>query len=103
VIIIIGVIGGTLVHGIVGLFIGPITLSVARELTSAWIRIDRAARAGDLESGIAALLDPENPRRADDRGGRAAVTPAGCPTPTLPSNFPVNCGPLDTVARSEIA
>lgn len=36
-VILIGVIGGTLAHGIVGLFIGPIILSVAWELMVAWI------------------------------------------------------------------
>jgi len=41
-VIFIGVIGGTLAHGIVGLFIGPIILSLAWELTVAWIRADRA-------------------------------------------------------------
>ena len=41
-VILIGVIGGTLAHGIVGLFIGPIILSLAWELTVAWIRADRA-------------------------------------------------------------
>jgi predicted PurR-regulated permease PerM len=41
-VIFVGVIGGTLAHGIVGLFIGPIILSVAWELTVAWIRTDRA-------------------------------------------------------------
>jgi len=41
-VIFIGVIGGTLAHGIVGLFIGPIILSVAWELMVAWIRSDRA-------------------------------------------------------------
>jgi len=40
-VIFVGVIGGTLAHGIVGLFIGPIILSVAWELTVAWIRVDR--------------------------------------------------------------
>lgn len=40
-VIFIGVIGGTLAHGIVGLFVGPIILSVAWELTAAWIRTDR--------------------------------------------------------------
>jgi predicted PurR-regulated permease PerM len=40
-VILIGVIGGTLAHGIIGLFIGPIILSVAWELAGAWIRIDR--------------------------------------------------------------
>lgn len=48
-VILIGVIGGTLAHGIIGLFIGPIILSVAWELAAAWIRIDRvAARLDDL-------------------------------------------------------
>ncbi len=44
-VILVGVIGGTLAHGIVGLFIGPIILSVAWELTVAWIRMDRAGPA----------------------------------------------------------
>lgn len=44
-VIFIGVIGGTLAHGIVGLFIGPIILSVAWELTVAWIRTDRVDAA----------------------------------------------------------
>jgi predicted PurR-regulated permease PerM len=41
-VIFVGVIGGTLAHGIVGLFIGPIILSLAWELTVAWIRAERA-------------------------------------------------------------
>jgi predicted PurR-regulated permease PerM len=41
-VIFVGVIGGMLAHGIVGLFIGPIILSLAWELTVAWIRTDRA-------------------------------------------------------------
>jgi predicted PurR-regulated permease PerM len=36
------VVGGTLAHGIVGLFVGPVILSLAWELTVAWIRADRA-------------------------------------------------------------
>ncbi|MDA9467807.1 AI-2E family transporter [Bradyrhizobium sp. CCBAU 53415] len=44
-VILIGVIGGTLAHGIVGLFIGPIILSVAWELTVAWIRTGPASEA----------------------------------------------------------
>ena len=39
-VIFIGVIGGTLVHGIVGLLIGPIVLSVAWELAVAWVHYD---------------------------------------------------------------
>jgi predicted PurR-regulated permease PerM len=41
-VIFVGVIGGTLAHGIVGLFVGPIILSLAWELTVAWIRAERA-------------------------------------------------------------
>jgi len=47
-VILIGVIGGTLAHGIIGLFIGPIILSVAWELAAAWIRIDRAVPPAQL-------------------------------------------------------
>ena len=43
-VILIGVIGGTLAHGIIGLFIGPIVLAVAWELLLAWVR-DREAGA----------------------------------------------------------
>lgn len=39
-VIFIGVIGGTLAHGIVGLFIGPIILAVVWELLTAWVRDD---------------------------------------------------------------
>ncbi len=44
-VIFIGVIGGALAHGIVGLFIGPIILSVAWELIAAWMRDDRSRPA----------------------------------------------------------
>lgn len=44
-VIFVGVMGGILAHGIVGLFIGPIILSLAWELTVAWIRTDRAGAA----------------------------------------------------------
>ena len=40
-VIFIGVIGGTLAHGIVGLFIGPVILAVAWEMMMAWIGEDR--------------------------------------------------------------
>jgi predicted PurR-regulated permease PerM len=49
-VIFVGVIGGTLAHGLVGLFIGPIILSLAWELTVAWIRADRTSAAA-LPSG----------------------------------------------------
>ena len=41
-VIFIGVLGGTLAHGIVGLFIGPIILAVAWELLMAWSRDEPA-------------------------------------------------------------
>jgi predicted PurR-regulated permease PerM len=44
-VIFIGLIGGTLAHGIVGLFVGPIVLAVAWELMRAWIREDKTAPA----------------------------------------------------------
>jgi predicted PurR-regulated permease PerM len=44
-VIFIGLIGGTLAHGIVGLFVGPIILAVAWELMKAWIREDKVASA----------------------------------------------------------
>ena len=37
-VILIGVIGGTLAYGITGLFLGPIVLAVIWELMVAWIR-----------------------------------------------------------------
>jgi predicted PurR-regulated permease PerM len=43
-VIFLGVIGGTLAHGIVGLFIGPIILAVAWELLTAWVRDDETLK-----------------------------------------------------------
>ncbi|RZN32529.1 AI-2E family transporter [Bradyrhizobium sp. Leo121] len=48
-VILIGVVGGTLAHGILGLFIGPVILSVAWELTVAWINQDRSRLAQSAE------------------------------------------------------
>ena len=42
IVIFVGVIGGTLAHGIVGLFIGSIILAVGWELLTAWVRDDTA-------------------------------------------------------------
>jgi predicted PurR-regulated permease PerM len=36
-VIFIGVIGGTLAHGLIGLFVGPIILALGYELGRAWI------------------------------------------------------------------
>ncbi len=40
-VILIGVLGGTLVHGMIGLFVGPIVLSIAWQLLVVWIRNGR--------------------------------------------------------------
>jgi predicted PurR-regulated permease PerM len=44
VVIFVGVLGGTLAHGLIGLFIGPIVLAVGWELLAAWMR-DEAGRS----------------------------------------------------------
>ena len=52
-VILVGVIGGALAHGLIGLFIGPIVLSIAWQLLAAWIREGKdgreAASAGKQE------------------------------------------------------
>jgi predicted PurR-regulated permease PerM len=53
-VIFIGVIGGTLAHGIIGLFVGPIILAVAWELMMAWIGenpVDSATSARQTVAG----------------------------------------------------
>ena len=44
-VILMGVLGGTLVHGIVGLFVGPVILSLGYELTKAWINDNSDSRS----------------------------------------------------------
>ena len=44
-VILIGVIGGTISYGITGLFLGPIILAVIWELLVAWIRERQDSRA----------------------------------------------------------
>ncbi len=39
-VIFVGIVGGTLAHGIIGVFVGPIVLAVAWELLIAWGRRD---------------------------------------------------------------
>ena len=58
-VILIGVIGGTLTHGLIGLFLGPIILAVFYELVVAWVRLGNpvpadAARATDAPVAAAA-------------------------------------------------
>ena len=40
-VILIGVLGGTLAHGMIGLFVGPIVLSIAWQLLVIWLREER--------------------------------------------------------------
>jgi predicted PurR-regulated permease PerM len=42
-VIFVGLLGGTLAHGIVGLFIGPIVLAVGWDLMTAWMRAQKSA------------------------------------------------------------
>lgn len=49
-VILVGVLGGTLVHGILGLFIGPIVLSIAWQLLMVWWR-----------DGVTAIGPPDSP------------------------------------------
>ena len=46
-VIIVGVIGGTIAYGIIGLFFGPIVLSVAWALLMAWLDGEKAAGGRD--------------------------------------------------------
>ena len=50
-VIFIGVLGGTLAHGIIGLFVGPVILAVAWELLMAWAREEPAVAALSDEKG----------------------------------------------------
>jgi len=43
-VIFLGVLGGTLAHGLIGLFIGPIVLAVGWELLAAWMRDEAGSR-----------------------------------------------------------
>ena len=56
VVIFIGVLGGTLAHGLIGLFVGPIVLAVGWELLAAWMR-EEAGRSALLEGQAA--VEPE--------------------------------------------
>jgi predicted PurR-regulated permease PerM len=50
-VIFIGVLGGTLAHGLLGLFVGPIVLAVAWELLMAWGREEQAAAGAGTSDG----------------------------------------------------
>ena len=55
-VILTGVIGGTLTHGLVGLFLGPVVLSVFYELVVAWTRLGSRSSDPDAPSAIGARL-----------------------------------------------
>jgi predicted PurR-regulated permease PerM len=54
-VILVGVFGGTLTHGMIGLFVGPIVLSIAWQLLALWFRDEPLTQ--DL------LAQPENTKR----------------------------------------
>jgi predicted PurR-regulated permease PerM len=60
VVIFIGVLGGTLAHGLIGLFIGPIVLAVGWELLGAWMR-DEEGRTALVDHGAPAEGDRQQP------------------------------------------
>jgi len=60
-VIFIGVLGGTLAHGLLGLFVGPIVLAVVWELVMAWSREEAAEADADAAEAIAA--DAERQRQ----------------------------------------
>ena len=47
-VVFIGVIGGTMAHGLIGLFVGPIVLALGYELVRAWISPGRTSSETDL-------------------------------------------------------
>jgi predicted PurR-regulated permease PerM len=48
----VGMIGGTLVHGIIGIFVGPIVLAVAWELVTAWMRGNQELPSAASSAGM---------------------------------------------------
>lgn len=57
-VIFIGVLGGTLAHGLLGLFVGPIVLAVAWELLMAWGLEEQGAIVGPVPDGESAQAPP---------------------------------------------
>ena len=48
-VILAGVIGGTISYGLVGLFLGPVVLAVFYDLLRFWVAEERARAAGGIE------------------------------------------------------
>lgn len=59
-VILIGVLGGMLAHGIIGLFVGPIVLAAAWELMMVWMRDDAANRSLTGTENTAEILSGGN-------------------------------------------
>jgi predicted PurR-regulated permease PerM len=55
-VIFIGLVGGTLAHGIVGLFVGPIILAVGWELMAAWMRGGQVSEVQHAPEQVAAEI-----------------------------------------------
>jgi predicted PurR-regulated permease PerM len=55
-VILIGVLGGMIAHGIIGLFVGPIVLAAAWELMMAWMRDDVPDRKRANADGTAEIV-----------------------------------------------
>jgi predicted PurR-regulated permease PerM len=49
-VILIGVLGGVLVHGMIGVFVGPVVLAIAWELLAAWTRDGPAGVVDDVNA-----------------------------------------------------
>nr|WP_255609182.1 AI-2E family transporter [Methylosinus sp. Sm6] len=65
-VIVVGVIGGVIAHGIIGLFVGPVVLAVAWELLGAWL--DGSGPSGAMAAEPAIAARPEAERIAPAPG-----------------------------------
>jgi predicted PurR-regulated permease PerM len=63
-VILVGVIGGTLAHGMIGLFVGPIVLSIAWQLLVVWT--DKRAIAVNVVQGLTVLGSEDKATRRPD-------------------------------------
>jgi predicted PurR-regulated permease PerM len=64
-VIFVGVLGGTLAHGLVGLFIGPVILAVGWELIIAWSRGEQSAAALQPAARVSAHLEERSPAESE--------------------------------------
>jgi predicted PurR-regulated permease PerM len=57
-VILLGVLGGTIAHGMVGLFVGPVVLAVAWQLMLAWVRSEEDLPAAAPATKAEAVTEP---------------------------------------------